>query len=187
MIEKSKLYTKRGDDGTTSLVSGNRVHKSDLRIDLYGDLDELNSLIGFCISSLREELEVQEDFLKSIQRDLFIMGSNMACEEKERSKYKLPVLEEDSITRIEKNIDRLDSELPKLTSFILPGGNETAARLHLCRTYTRKLERKLANFDKTMELAPKYYIKFLNRLSDYFFVASRYVNFLDNINETKWP
>jgi cob(I)alamin adenosyltransferase len=185
MAEKSKLYTKRGDDGTTSLVSGNRVHKSDLRIDLYGDLDELNSLIGFCLSSLSNK-EV-ESILFQVQKDLFVMGSNMACEEEERSKFKLPQLQEESILLIESMIDQLDEKLPALTSFILPGGSETASRLHLCRTYTRKLERKLSNFDVNIESAPDFYIKFLNRLSDFFFVASRYVNFLDNMEETKWP
>lgn len=185
MVEKSKLYTKRGDDGTTSLVSGNRVHKSDLRIDLYGDLDELNSLIGFCLTKVKDTY--LQSFLTDVQKDLFVMGSNMACEEDERSKFKLPQLEESSIAKIEKVIDQFDSELPTLTSFILPSGNEVATRLHLCRTYTRKLERKLSNFDKNIESAPDFYIKYLNRLSDMFFVAARYVNFLDKIEETKWP
>ena len=185
MTEKSKLYTKRGDDGTTSLVSGNRVHKSDLRIDLYGDLDELNSLIGFCLSSINT-LEIKT-FLHQIQKDLFVMGSNMACEEEERFKFKLPQLEEESISFIENMIDKLDEQLPSLTSFILPGGSEISSRLHLCRTYTRRLERKLSNFDKNIEVAPEFYIKYLNRLSDFFFVAARYVNFLDKIEETKWP
>lgn len=185
MVEKSKLYTKRGDDGTTSLVSGNRVHKSDLRIDLYGDLDELNSLIGFCLAKMKNSQLIE--LLTNVQKDLFVMGSNMACEEEERSKFKLPQLEEPSITRVENMIDQLDSELPTLTSFILPSGEEVATRLHLCRTYTRKLERKLSNFDKNIESAPEFYIKYLNRLSDMFFVAARYVNFLDKIEETKWP
>ena len=84
MTEKSNLYTKRGDDGTTSLVSGTRVHKSDLRIDLYGDLDELNSLLGFCLSSLEAKEELLQAFLLNVQKELFVMGSNMACEEAER-------------------------------------------------------------------------------------------------------
>ena len=187
MNEKSNLYTKRGDDGTTSLVSGTRVHKSDLRIDLYGDLDELNSFLGFCLSSLEPKEELLQAFLLNVQKELFVMGSNMACEEAEREKYKLPQLEETSIFEIEKMIDLLDGKLPKLTSFILPGGKELSARLHLCRTYTRKLERKLANFDKSIEQAPEFYIRYLNRLSDLFFVAARYVNFLDKVEETKWP
>ena len=82
-------------------------------------------------------------------------------------------------------IDKLDEQLPALTSFILPGGSEVSSRLHLCRTYTRKLERKLSNFDKNIEAAPEFYIKYLNRLSDFFFVAARYVNFLDKIEETE--
>jgi len=187
MTEKSKLYTKRGDDGTTSLVSGTRVHKSDLRIDLYGDLDELNSLLGFCLSSFHKKEDLLQPLLVNVQKDLFVMGSNMACEEDERKRFKLPQLQEESVFQIENMIDLLDSKLPKLTSFILPGGAELSSRLHLCRTYTRKLERKLANFDKNIEQAPDFYIRLLNRLSDLFFVAARYVNNLDKIEETKWP
>ena len=120
MSKKSNLYTGRGDDGTTSLVSGTRVHKSDMRIDIYGDLDQLNSLIGFSLVVLKGEFDDINQTLTQIQKDLFVMGSNMACEEAKRVEYKLPQLTSESITDIEKAIDKLDGALPILKSFILP-------------------------------------------------------------------
>ena len=124
MSKKSNLYTGRGDDGTTSLVSGTRVHKSDMRIDIYGDLDQLNSLIGFSLVVLKGEFDDINQTLTQIQKDLFVMGSNMACEEAKRVEYKLPQLTSESITDIEKAIDKLDGALPTLKSFILPSGSE---------------------------------------------------------------
>ena len=187
MSKKSNLYTGRGDDGTTSLVSGTRVHKSDMRIDIYGDLDQLNSLIGFSLVALKGEFDDIHQTLTQIQKDLFVMGSNMACEEAKRVEYKLPQLTSESITDIEKAIDKLDGALPILKSFILPSGSEGSTRLHLCRTFTRNLERKLADFDKNIEQSPDNYLIFLNRLSDYLFVASRYVNAKLQVQEVNWP
>ena len=187
MVKKSKLYTRGGDDGTTSLVSGTRVHKSDLRIDIYGDLDQLNSLIGFSLSKTGPELSELFRTLTNVQKDLFVMGSNMACEEQKRLEYKLPQLESASIKFLENSIDGLDSQLPTLKSFILPSGSELGCRLHICRTFTRNLERKMADFDKNVESAPANYLIFLNRLSDYFFVAARYVNAKSEVQEVNWP
>ena len=112
------------------------------------------------------------------------MGSNIACEVEKRIEYRLPKLEESSVREIESSIDLLDSELPQLKSFILPSGSEFACRLHLCRTYARNLERKTADFDKNYEAVPDNYLIFLNRLSDYLFVAARYVNAKKQVQET---
>ena len=187
MVKKSNIYTKTGDNGTTSLVSGTRVHKSDLRIDIYGDLDQLNSLIGFALSICNNEFENISKVLIQVQKELFVMGSNMACEVEKRSEYKLPVLEETAIRNIENGIDELDNALPVLKNFILPSGHDLSCRIHLCRTFARNLERKLSDFDKNVELAPPNYLIFLNRLSDYLFVAARFVNFKNQIQEVNWP
>lgn len=186
-MKKSSLYTKTGDDGTTSLVSGTRVHKSDLRIDIYGDLDELNSLIGYALSAENNEFPEIQIILTSVQKDLFVMGSNVACEEDKRMEYKLPTLEESNVRAIEQGIDLLDSKLPTLKSFILPSGSEFSCRLHLCRTYARNLERKASYFDKNHEAMPPNYLIFLNRLSDFLFVAARFVNFQKQVQEVNWP
>ena len=186
MVEKSAIYTKGGDRGETSLVSGTRVRKSDNRIDLYGDLDELNSLLGFTLSALDQE-EKTYKFLTSVQKILFVMGSNIACEADKRSSYKLPVLEEEGIVEMEKMIDLLDDNLPVLKNFILPGGTEAACRLHLCRTFTRRVERKMVFFHEEVEDIPNNYIIYLNRLSDFLFICSRYINNESKIPETTWP
>ena len=186
-MKKSSLYTKTGDSGTTSLVSGTRVHKSDLRIDIYGDLDELNSLVGFALCAEANEFVEIREVLTMVQKDLFVMGSNVACEEEKRKEYKLPTLEVSSIETIENAIDSLDSKLPSLKSFILPSGSELSCRLHLCRTYARNLERKASSFDKNHEPMPGNYLIFLNRLSDYLFVAARFVNYQKQVQEVNWP
>lgn len=187
-LKKSGLYTKKGDDGTTSLVSGARVPKSDDRIDLYGDLDELNSLLGHALAAMTKTdwLPITKE-LESIQKNLFVMGSNMACEPENREKFKLPQLDAEVVETLERSIDFFDSSLPKLTSFILPGGGEASTRIHLCRTFVRRLERKCASYQEHVEALPENYLTYLNRLSDYFFVLARYLNFSEQINEVKWP
>lgn len=187
-MKKSKIYTKTGDQGDTSLVSGNRTPKSDLRIDLYGELDELNSRIGFS-SSLMTQVELREiqQFLHEIQSSIFDLGSNMACELENRAKFKLPQVSLSFIEKIEREIDNLDAKLEPLKHFILPGGSSLSASLHLCRTNARSVERKLVSyFESTKEELPENSIVFLNRLSDYFFVLARYANKLQHIEEIKW-
>ena len=188
MTKKSKLYTRTGDEGSTSLVSGTRVHKSNLRIDIYGDLDHLNSLIGFALSlpDVNSFEELKND-LERVQKNLFVMGSNMACETSKREAFKLPELSNDDILRLESAIDQFDTTLPELKNFILPSGTDLSCRLHICRTTARGLERKMANFDKNEEELPANYLIYLNRLSDYLFVASRFVNFKKGIQEINWP
>lgn len=123
-MKKSKIYTRTGDLGETGLVSGNRTLKSDSRIDLYGDLDELNSRVGVSAAYLSEDLQMQKvlDFLHHIQSALFDLGSNLACEVENRQNYKLPQIPSEFIVDMEQEIDRMDSELEPLKNFILPGG-----------------------------------------------------------------
>jgi cob(I)alamin adenosyltransferase len=187
-VNKSKIYTKTGDAGETGLVSGNRAMKSDLRIDLYGDLDEVNSRIGMACAYI-EDLKEQKikDFLRSVQSAIFDLGSNLACEVENREKYKLPQIPPEFITYLEEEIDRLDHELEPLTNFILPGGCKGAAMVHLCRTATRLVERKIIHYHHTSkEDLPAQSIVFLNRLSDYFFVLARYLNKVEGQKEILW-
>ncbi len=188
-MKKSKIYTKTGDKGETGLVSGNRTSKSDIRIDLYGELDELNSRIGLSCSKLAQELEFQQtvNFLHHIQSAIFDLGSNLACEVENRAKYKLPQISDEFVKDLELEIDRLDHELPPLQNFILPGGTVLAASIHLCRTNVRTVERKFIQFfESTQEELPLNSIIFLNRLSDYFFVLARYVNKIKSVEEIGW-
>ncbi len=189
-MTKSKVYTKSGDKGQTSLVGGQRVDKSDLRIDLYGDVDELNSYIGVVTAELVEnqKYELQLNHLIEIQALLFDLGSNLACEVGQRTEFKLPQISTSSITRLETEMDKMDSECPSLKTFVLPGGSRPAAALHVCRTVCRRVERKLMAFAKDFgrEELPENSAEFINRLSDYFFVLSRYLNVSEKIKEVLW-
>jgi cob(I)alamin adenosyltransferase len=185
-VKKSKIYTKTGDEGLTGLVSGNRIIKSDLRIDLYGELDELNSRVGFAASLLINHSEVI-DFLHVIQSALFDLGSNMACEFENRMKYNLPQLDEGLIASMEHQIDLMDKELPALRNFILPGGSMAVSSIHLARTCARSVERKIIHYQHlTQEELPALSIIFLNRLSDYFFMLARFVNHVEKGQEITW-
>ncbi|MGE3611266.1 MAG: cob(I)yrinic acid a,c-diamide adenosyltransferase [Bacteriovoracaceae bacterium] len=186
-MKKSKIYTKTGDMGQTSLVSGTRAPKSDIRIDLYGEVDELNSRIGVSLSFAEETFKEEIKLLHEIQCALFDLGSNLACEAQKRAEYKLPQIPSELILKLEKSIDQMDEKLPTLKNFILPGGSNFAASLHLCRTGARGVERKLLNYyQHTGEALPDNSLQFLNRLSDYFFVLARFANQLKNIVEIEW-
>ncbi len=188
-MKKSKIYTRTGDQGETGLVSGNRTLKSDLRIDLYGELDELNSRLGFCGSLLSDELELQPivHFLHNVQSAIFDLGSNLACEVEHRATYQLPQISDEFVGDIELEIDKLDADLEPLKNFILPGGTALAASVHLCRTNARTVERKLIHYhDLSREELPQNSIRFLNRLSDYLFVLARYVNKTKKVEEIPW-
>lgn len=184
----SKIYTKTGDSGTTGLVSGSRISKSDTRIDLYGDVDELNSFIGV-ISTDVKKIKLDDDYqlIIKIQSALFDLGSNLACEANLRAHYKLPQIHVGLIDMMEKAIDRMDKELPKLKNFVLPGGTGEAAKLHVTRTIARRVERKLIGYsESTKEVLPENSVIFLNRLSDYLFQLARYANFKLNTKEIEW-
>lgn len=190
MTVKSKVYTRGGDKGETSLVGGQRVLKADSQIELYGDVDELNSHIGVVTALLdnNKQLEKEVMHMIEIQSLLFDLGSNLACVASQRAEFKLPQISKESIDKLEEEIDRMDSHCPMLKSFILPGGTKGAAALHICRTVCRRVERKLMAFkiEKGEAESPLLGIEFLNRLSDYFFVLSRYVNVLENKKEVLW-
>ncbi|BDH60581.1 ATP--cob(I)alamin adenosyltransferase [Lysinibacillus sp. PLM2] len=177
-----KLYTKTGDKGKTSLMGG-RVNKDDLRVEAYGTIDELNSFIGKAMTELDVNLfkDILED-LETIQHELFDCGGDLANVMKER-KYKL---QEASIEVLEKRIDSLTEEVPPLKRFILPGGTQAAATLHIARTVCRRAERRVVTLMNAVEDVPSVVQKYLNRLSDYFFAVARAVNHRLNVNDVEY-
>lgn len=182
-----KIYTKTGDKGETSLVDGGRVKKSHPRVEAYGTVDELNSVIGTALSLFSNEKElsqkIQTAVLLKIQNNLFNLGSHLACSKPE-VRAKLPTLDDSDILQLEKEMDLMSTELPPLKEFILPGGHIISSHLHLARTVCRRAERRVIELDENQtELIN---IQFLNRLSDYFFVLARYVNFKAGLDDIKW-
>lgn len=176
-----KIYTKTGDRGETSLFGGLRLPKSHLRIDSYGTIDELNAYLGIVRDTI--EGEGYNNEIKYIQDRLFTVGSHLASDP--GKDMLLPDLAEEDITLLERSIDRMNSELPDLKHFILPGGNMPASFLHVARCVCRRAERKVVELslgDHVDEII----IRYLNRLSDYLFVLSRFVSFKSGAEETKW-
>jgi len=178
-----KIYTKTGDSGTTSLFGGTRVSKADLRIETYGTVDELNSWMGM----VRDQPvnQSRHDVLVEIQDRLFTIGSMLATEPG-NTKVVIPQLHEDDISFLEKEIDGIDSQLPPIRTFVLPGGHVSVSTCHLARTVCRRAERltiALREHDATVDLLV---IKYLNRLSDYLFMLSRLVAQELKAPETPW-
>lgn len=179
-----KIYTRTGDDGTTSLFGGKRVLKDDERVETYGEIDELNSLIGLCLCFVLSN-DVKKD-LQLIQNKLFDIGAFLATPVEDRAKLKnLKNISENDIAILEKKIDYYDEKLPELKNFILPGGVKSSSFLHLARSVCRRCERKIVKF-AIREDAEKIYIKYFNRLSDFLFVLARYENHFADTKEVNW-
>jgi cob(I)alamin adenosyltransferase len=177
MVVLTRIYTRTGDAGTTALACGERRKKYDLRIEAYGTVDETNSTIGLARLHTKDAPEVDE-MLSRIQNDLFDLGADLASPTKGKGPggQRLTVTEA-QVTRLEQEIDRLNSELAPLRSFILPGGSAAAANLHLARTVCRRAERLVAELaDADGEQVQPAALKYVNRLSDFLFVAARYLN-----------
>ncbi len=192
----AKIYTKTGDQGTTQLVSGRRVFKNHFRVQAYGNLDELNSVLGMCISSLSKNLDLVafqniHKTLIATQNHIFNIGSLLSCED-EKTFPLLPPMKESWTTELEEEIDQMTLQLPLLKEFILPGGCSASNWLHLARTCTRRCERDIVYILQNEEIPPllqKPYaeiLRFINRFSDYLFVAARMTNHALNVSETKW-
>ena len=189
MTKKSSIYTKSGDKGKTSLVGGKRVSKSDISLALYGEVDELNSWVGVLLSEMegKDYIKNQVSSLKKVQSSLFSLGSNFACEPEKRSSFKLPQLVEADVVKIEHEINEMDNDLKELKNFILPGGSRLSSFLHVSRTVCRRVERILITYsEKDNNFIPDFSVEFINRLSDYFFVFSRWVNFKEGKEEELW-
>ena len=184
-MKKSSVYTRTGDKGLTGLVGGTRIKKSDSRIHLYGEVDELNSYIGLAVSFLDNSFDKLS--LQQIQSSLFDLGSNLACEKEKRTQFKLPQIKASSIENLESDIDQMDSQLLPLKNFILPGGSSAAAAFHVCRTVCRRIERQMVDFEEQNPgEVPENALQYMNRLSDYFFILSRYLNYIQKNDETLW-
>ncbi|MDQ0456521.1 cob(I)yrinic acid a,c-diamide adenosyltransferase [Rhizobium paknamense] len=177
MVKLNKIYTRTGDDGTTALVCGPRRYKHDLRVEAYGTIDEANSAIGMA-RLYTEGLEPVDDMLLRIQNDLFDLGSDLATPETGAALSWEPLrIVQSQVDRLEQEIDSLNMHLEPLKSFVLPGGTPAAAHLHLARTIIRRAERimvDLMQVDGETVSAPA--LKYANRLSDFLFVAARYLN-----------
>ncbi len=177
-----KVYTKTGDKGDTSLFGGKRISKSDLRIESYGTVDELNSWIGL----IRDQDINSEagDVLIEIQDRLFTMGSMLASDP-EKPLGNIPVLKEEDITFLESEMDKMDAQLPEMKSFVLPGGNTIVSYCHLARCVCRRAERMVIRLSEESKV-DKLSVQYLNRLSDYLFVLSRKITKDKNASETPW-
>ena len=184
MVKKSKLYTRQGDRGQTSLFGGGRVPKDHPRVDAYGQLDELSAALGLLIVSLpADELR---DQLQQVQNDLFDLGAELATPPESRLEYKLPPgVEEADWRRLEGLLDAYDAQVPPLRAFVLPGGHETAARAHLARTVCRRAERAVVRLAHEEEVRADV-LTYLNRLSDFLFVAARVLNQRAGVAEVEW-
>jgi cob(I)alamin adenosyltransferase len=178
-----KIYTKTGDSGETSLFDNTRVHKSDPRIDAYGEVDELNACLG-TVRAAGVDADIAAS-LEQIQKDLFAVGARLADPSSRiAERVTKVVITEADIERLEQTIDRLESELPPLRRFILPGGSSAGAALHLARTVCRRAERRVVALGAVL-MEPVVVI-YLNRLSDLLFVMARAVNHRSGVAETEW-
>ena len=179
-----KIYTKTGDSGKTSLIGGTKVLKSDPRIDAYGTVDELNSHIGLVSDYCADE--PSKNILKEIQDRLFTIGSELACDPKKETKMQLPDLHESDIELLEKEMDKMDGQLPPMKNFILPGGMPAVSFMHVARCVCRRAERGCVNLKENEGGVDPLIIKYLNRLSDYLFMLARYTAMINNAPEIIW-
>ncbi len=185
-----KIYTKKGDAGTTQLIGGTRVEKHHIRIEAYGTLDELMSFLGL-LRDYAAEIPAMENDLIKVQNELFNLGSFVALDpEKKYLKNKekrlnIPDLTEEQIKYLEKRIDEFDRDLPPLTAFILPGGHPAVSVCHIARTVARRAERRLTALHAVSPLNPLY-LQYLNRLSDYLFVLARKLSKHFQVREVPW-
>ena len=181
---KNITYTRTGDEGKTSLIGGLRVPKFDDRVEAYGTVDELSAFIGVLYDQEGVTPEMKT-VLDVVQNKLFTIESHFALDENSEVKKMIPVLTSDDVAYLEHEIDVMNEQLPELKSFVIPGGNLKASHAHVCRTICRRAERQ------GWRLAAQHPIdaldlKYLNRLSDYFFVLARFFGFLDKIDENNW-
>lgn len=178
-----KIYTKTGDKGSTSLFTGTRVPKYHMRIESYGSIDELNSVLGL-VRDQKIDTHAKESLIQ-IQDKLFTVGAILATEPKKDNKLKIPRIDEEDITFLENEMDRMNEELPPMTHFILPGGHTTVSYCHIARTTCRRAERMISYLNEK-EPVPERVIAYINRLSDYLFVLARMLSKQLQAQEVKW-
>jgi cob(I)alamin adenosyltransferase len=183
MPRLTKIYTRQGDKGQTSLAGGQRIPKDSLRVSTYGTVDELNSYLGVAIAGgLCERLA---SVLPEIQNELFHLGSDLSFLEEDKPKYKIPQIEQRHIDRLEALIDEMTEVVGPLENFILPGGTVGSAQLHVARTICRRAEREAIALSREEPIGP-FVVTYLNRLSDALFVMARYENYSKGVAEPLW-
>jgi len=178
-----KIYTKKGDAGETGLFGGSRISKDDQRICAYGTVDELNSFLGLSVALIDQPNHELRTILTRIQGELFQLGAELATPEGKKVPTKL--IDTAEVQLLESEIDRMESKLAPLKNFILPGGTSLSAHLHLARTVSRRAERELVTFNRSIPQRPVL-LEYINRLSDHLFVCARYANHLKNAADIPW-
>jgi cob(I)alamin adenosyltransferase len=177
MVVLNKIYTRTGDDGTTALGSGRRVAKYDLRVEAYGTLDETNAAIGLARLHTASDAPALDTMLARIQNDLFDLGADLCHPAESKDGRERLQVTDAQVARLEQEIDSLNRELEPLRSFVLPGGSPAASFLHLARTVSRRAERLMVALDARQgETVGAPALRYINRLSDFLFVAARYAN-----------
>lgn len=179
-----KIYTKTGDQGNTALIGGTRIPKNHIRIEAYGTVDELNSWLGVIADQLQQNDLVA--LIKEIQERLFTLGSALACDPLKETKLIIPDLKAADIELLEKEIDRMNEHLPALKNFVLPGGYIVASQCHVARCVCRRCERICVGMKEQGEPVEDIILVYLNRLSDYLFMLSRYILHINHGEETLW-
>jgi cob(I)alamin adenosyltransferase len=177
-----KIYTRKGDTGTTQLIGGARVGKDHLRIEAYGTVDELNSWLG--VLADEPALKPRQEFIRAIQHRLFTIGSLLA-EDPQGSRMNLPGIAEADVQTLEQDIDRMDVELPALRNFVLPGGHPANSWAHVARTVCRRAERHTVALHQAAEV-PQLVLQYLNRLSDWLFTLARWASHSQQVAEIPW-
>lgn len=191
MVRLDRIYTRTGDDGSTSLIGGNRVLKSDVRIEAYGVVDELNAALGVLLSQIRASAQLshqlkdqQTRIIQRIQNNLFDVGSLLACPP-DQTHPSIPSITVEQISWLEESMDHYQDQLEPLNSFVLPGGGLPSSLAHLARTICRRLERVLVQLAQREPL-PECILEYINRLSDFLFVLSRWLTHQTGESETLW-
>lgn len=184
MMKENKVYTKTGDDGTTSLNSGLRVKKHHIRVAAYGSIDELNAWVGLIRDTTADILD--REFLMLLQNHLMVLGTQLSTvREEDLPTDFIDPINDPHILKIENEIDRISMDLPPLKNFVIPGGHPLVSYSHLARCVCRRAERHITELNANERVSP-YVIAFVNRLSDYFFVLSRKFSIDLDLNENKW-
>ena len=182
-MKKSNIYTRTGDDGTTSLNGGTRVSKTDVRVEAYGSVDELNAQLGLLVTYL--ETEADRGVLRKVQNDLFAVGAYLATESGRAEERRMQGVSAADVAWLEQAIDEAEDGLPAWRGFVIPGGSRGAAVCHVCRTVCRRAERRILELAKRVEVRSEV-CAYVNRLSDYLFVLSRKLLFIAGKDEIIW-
>jgi cob(I)alamin adenosyltransferase len=180
----TKIYTKTGDKGKTSLIGGTKVPKSHLRIETYGTVDELNSYIGLVNDHITDA--ATNALLKEIQDRLFTIGASLATDPEKETGMSIPDLKPEDVQLLEKSIDAMNEELPVMKSFILPGGHVAVSTCHVARCICRRAERLCAGMQEAGEFIEPLVLQYINRLSDYLFVLARWTGHRLGVPEVVW-